>query len=60
MKLICNKEEFAALIRSCLSGNAFDQCCGCAFIPFCSRYNEMEDNDCMKSVEDICELSLEE
>ena len=60
MKLICNKEEFAALIRSCMSGNAFDQCCGCAFTPFCSQYSDMEDDDYMSSIEDICELSSEE
>ena len=59
MKLICNKEEFATLIRSCLSGNAFESCCGCAFTPFCSQFREMEEDDYMKNIEDICEISLE-
>lgn len=60
MKIICNKEDFATLVRSCVSSYHFENCCGCVLYAFCSRYQELDELDIMRSIEEICEISEKE
>ena len=57
MKLVCNKEEFALLVRKCQHNDIFERCQGCLFEGLCGVADE---KIIMDSIEDICELSLEE
>lgn len=61
MKIICNKDEFAMLVRSCSTSSREEHCCGCIFAPVCSQDHEMSD-DCeiMVGIEDICEIAGDE
>ena len=59
MKIICNKNEFAALIRQCYQ-SARD--CGCCiFSPVCtSGCEQTYDDQIMSRVEDICEIEVDD
>ena len=60
MKIVCNKYELAALVRSCLSAEMLDNCSGCFFKDMCSTGNSLEENGIreyeISSIEDICEV----
>lgn len=59
MKIYCDKNEFAKLVRSCafITGryNGTDNACSkCVFSAVCSREDKMTDGDVMSVIEDIC------
>ena len=56
MKIICNKSEFAMLIRNCQYGKCFEECKNCWFQQICSEMNEMTETEIMSSIEDICTI----
>lgn len=60
MKIICNKKEYAALVRGCQEseyGRYGASCSGCVFARVCSQGNiERDDGDVMTHIEDICEI----
>lgn len=59
MKIVCNKEEFSALVRACYRSRNDDSCCGCLFTPVCSAGSEfVDENDIMDKVEDICVIEV--
>ena len=57
MKILCDKDEFALLVRKCQYNESFENCRGCIFNGLCGVADE---KIIMDSIEDICELSLEE
>lgn len=59
MKIICNKKEFAELVRNC-DGTLFNDGCNCCvFVGLCSQGCSL-DTSGMDFIEDICEISVEE
>ena len=59
MKIICNKKEFAALVRECFRSTRDGSCCGCLFSPICTAGSEpMYDDQVMSRIEDICEIEV--
>lgn len=58
MKIVCNKSEFAKLVRNCekSSGSGYATCSGCVFSSVCSQAGEPEMHDVMCVIEDICEI----
>ena len=60
MKIICNKQEFAALVRSCMGSARFEACVGCPFASICTAGGEIQFEDQkMTRIEDICEIEVE-
>lgn len=60
MKIICNKEEFASLVRNCLLGARYEACAGCPFRGVCSAGGEpVYDEHIMSRIEDICEIEVD-
>lgn len=55
MKIICTKEEFAALVKSCMGGQIYDNCRGCIMGALCSQ-GEINDDIPMSEIEDVCEV----
>ena len=55
MKIICNKEEYALLVRECQCNIIEASCGGCLFAGMCNTYKEMPDA-VMEYIEDICEI----
>ena len=53
MKIICDKYEFALLVRECQLCDSQNECSGCLFNAICTRTDEMN------CVEDICEIVTE-
>lgn len=61
MKIICSKQEFAALVRSCMGSARFEACAGCPFAGICTAGGEpVYDEQIMTRIEDICEIEVEE
>ena len=59
MKIVCNKEEFAALIRQCYRSTRDCSCDGCPFSPICtSGCDQTYDDQIMSRIEDICEIEV--
>lgn len=59
MKIVCNKSEFAMLVRNCQRSRVEDGCCGCIFGYFCSQGTEfVDEDDVMDKIEDICEIEV--
>ena len=59
MKILCSKEEFASLVRSCLIGARYEACVGCPFACVCSAGGEpVFDEQIMTRIEDICEIEV--
>ena len=56
MKIICNKSEFAMLIRNCHYDTCFEDCNNCWFQQICSEMNAMTETEIMSSIEDICTI----
>lgn len=58
MKIVCNKNEFAALVRSCVSAETLDTCRGCFFTDMCATGSNYEEGVVfeMNGIEDICEV----
>lgn len=56
MKIICNKMEFAQLVRNCAWSHDNEGCCGCIFITMCSGVDQPDGSELMESIEDICEV----
>lgn len=55
MKILCTKDEFALLVRSCMGEHS--TCSGCPFAFVCSQGgDEIFDDDIMEKIEDICEI----
>ena len=59
MKIICNKKEFAEMVRSCEGAIASDDCNACVFAGLCSHCCSLERGS-MDFIEDVCEISTEE
>ena len=59
MKIVCNKEEFSALVRACYRSRSEDGCCGCLFSSVCSAGTDfVDEHDIMDKVEDICNIEV--
>lgn len=59
MKILCNKEEFAALVRQCFIGARYEACVGCPFSGVCTAGGEpVYDDQIMSRIEDICEIEV--
>ena len=56
MKIICNKSEFAMLIRNCQYDKCFEECKNCWFQQICSEMNTIKEPEIMSSIEDICTI----
>lgn len=56
MKIICNKSEFAMLIRNCQYDKCFEDCKNCWFQHICSEMNAMTEPEIMSRIEDICTI----
>lgn len=56
MKIICNKSEFAMLIRNCQYDKSFEDCKNCWFQKMCSKMNAMMEMEIMSGIEDICTI----
>lgn len=52
MKIICNKKEFAKLVRDCKRPS---NCCGCALFSVCSMMSDSID-DLNVDIVDLCEV----
>jgi hypothetical protein len=50
MKILCDKYEFALLVRECQRCDSQEQCVGCLFIGLCGQGIGMD------RIEDICEI----
>ena len=53
MKLLCDKDEFALLVRECMLTESQRGCRGCLFKGLCGEDVGMD------SIEDICEIVTE-
>ena len=53
MKILCDKEEFALLVRECQLCESQNGCVGCLFEGICTKTDEMN------CIEDICEIATE-
>lgn len=59
MKIICSKEEFAALVRECYRCAREEACTGCPFSPVCTACGNFDyDDQIMTRIEDICEIEV--
>lgn len=56
MKIICDKSEFATLIRNCQYEKCFEDCKNCWFQQICSEMDIIKEPKIMSSVEDICTI----
>ena len=56
MKIICNKSEFAILIRNCNDDKCVEDCKNCWYKQICSEMNAMTEHEIMSSIEDICTI----
>ena len=59
MKIVCDKKEFAMLVRGCVHGQRDGQCCGCVFSGICAQDGERFDGDVMCNIDDLCEIVTE-
>ena len=59
MKIICDKDEFALLVRECQLCEAQNKCGDCLFGGLCSVAGNEEEMYMMDGIEDICEISVE-
>lgn len=58
MKIICNQNEFAALVRECCHA-AKNGCEGCLFDKVCTGgYDRNDDAYVMDRIEDICQIEV--
>ncbi len=59
MKIVCSKEEFAALVRECYRSATVESCKGCLFSSVCTAgYDILNDDHVMTRIEDICEIEV--
>lgn len=59
MKIICNKDEFADLVRSCLINSKERYCAGCVVSSVCTMGCGCDGDDAaMRCIEDICEIEV--
>lgn len=59
MKIICDKDMHAYLVRACTENKIYNDCDGCIFHGICSQASDTLDNgDIMTVIEDICELEV--
>lgn len=57
MKIICNKSEFAMLVRKCAYEHQTNDCQNCLFFNVCSETNAIDYQfEIMSSIEDICTI----
>ena len=56
MKIICNKREFALLVRECALTKNEDTCRGCLFASICAQGGDSLYDEIMEAIEDICEV----
>lgn len=54
MKIVCDKAEFAMLIRNCWYDLQNEDCQHCWFAKLCSQMNAISDKEIMQSIEDLC------
>ena len=54
MKIVCDKEELALLVRECQRCEMIDACRGCFFSCLCSAVTD--ELPIMNGIEDICEI----
>ena len=60
MKIICTKNEFAQLVRSCAWSLEHEDCNGCMFMLMCSGDGTREDTIYeISGIEDICEVIVD-
>lgn len=61
MKIICNKKEFAELVRGCYENSTNNESCECClFLEACSRGYTTGTGDIITGIEDICVIVDEE
>ena len=56
MKIICNKDEFAMLVRFCERYEYENACRGCLFECVCTKGEELCEGAWMSRIEDVCEI----
>lgn len=57
MKIVCNKSEFAMLVRNCAYEHQANDCQNCLFYNVCSETNAIDYQfEIMSSIEDICTI----
>ena len=56
MKIVCNKDECARLVRECAEKRIRKLCDGCLFSLFCAQEGDAMYDEIMVRVEDICDL----
>lgn len=57
MKIICNKSEFAMLVRNCAYEHQTNDCQNCLFSDVCSETNAIDYQfEIMSRIEDICTI----
>lgn len=60
MKILCNKDEFAALVRQCYRCARDNSCDGCLFASVCTSGREaMYEDQIMSRIDDICEVEVD-
>lgn len=59
MKILCDKDEFALLVRECQMCETIDTCRGCLFAGLCSTVGNEEELYAMSCIEDLCEIVTE-
>ena len=57
MTILCDKDEFALLVRKCQHNETFENCRGCLFDGLCGVADE---KIIMDSIEDICVIDTAE
>lgn len=55
MKIVCDKDDFALLVRECQLCETQDACRGCLFSGLCSAVTK-DGLTIMDGIEDICEI----
>lgn len=53
MKILCDKDEFALLVRECQLSESKNNCSGCLFTGICTQWDGVE------TIEDLCEIVTE-
>ena len=59
MKIVCSKNEFARLVRSCEQAAKGFRCSSCVFAGLCTQGGDPTDDEIMCGIEDICEIVVD-
>lgn len=58
MKIICNKDEYALMVRFCERMEAENACRGCLFECVCMKGDELCEGAWLSQIEDVCEIEV--